>query len=60
MLDLDPTLATFAASISAAQQCGETPGEPYPWLQDNSERCTLIVDHVLVGLNHVSSNGTVW
>lgn len=60
MQGLDPSLPEFGASIVAAQRCDELPGEPYLWLEDSDERCTEFCDHVLVGLNHVNSNGTVW
>lgn len=60
MLGLDPELYAFASGVSAAQLCGETPGEPYLWLQDSGCRCTQTADHVLVGMDHVSPNGMVW
>lgn len=60
MRDLSSDFLAFAATISAVQLCGETPGEPYPWLEDTNERCLGLCDHVLYGLDHISGNGTVW
>lgn len=60
MPGLHPWRAWQVARVIARQRCNELPGEPYADETDSSQWCIRICDHVLVGLDHINANGTVW